>query len=126
MRKLQLSTSQFLLLDFLLRGIFFSLLFPVTMRMVKCTGTACATLMLLCAVAMSPAGAAHAVYPRIRLSHKGRTPPAAGDAAAATRRRWQSLGRCDGTKGGENLRGADRSQREKETVSDVNDFKISI
>lgn len=37
------------------------------MRMAKCAGT---VLTLLCAVVLSPARAAHAVYPRIRLSHK--------------------------------------------------------
>lgn len=39
------------------------------MRMAKCAGT---VLTLLCAVVLSPARAAHAVYPRIRLSHKGK------------------------------------------------------
>lgn len=39
------------------------------MRMAKCAG---AVLTLLCAVVLSPAQAAHAVYPRIRLSHKGK------------------------------------------------------
>lgn len=44
------------------------------MRMDKCAGT---VLTLLCVVVLSPTRAAHAVYPRIRLSHKGRKPPAA-------------------------------------------------
>lgn len=57
-----------------------------TMTRAKCTGSVRATLLLLplpllCAVVLSPARAAHAVYPRIRLSHKGKEPPAAGDAA---------------------------------------------
>lgn len=61
------------------------------MRTAKCTGTVRATLMLLCAVALSPARAAHAVYPRIRLSHKGRKPPAAGDAAPAESSSMQTM-----------------------------------
>lgn len=56
----------------------------VTMRTAKCTGTARATLMLmlLCVVVLGPTRAAHAVYPRIRLSHKGKEAVRlAGDAA---------------------------------------------
>lgn len=55
---------------------------PVTMRMAKCAGT---VLTLLCAVVLSPAQAAHAVYPRIRLSHKGKE--AAGRKVMASPRR---------------------------------------
>lgn len=42
------------------------------MRMAKCTGTAYLTLMLLYPVVLSTAHAAHSIYPRIRLSHKGK------------------------------------------------------